>query len=119
MTRGLHRFFVDQGDPGDRGVLSDARVDSPVVLTGTQAHQISRVLRLRVGQQLVFLDGSGREYLVLLEEVRSSTVGGLVQAVLRSRPEPWLQISLYQALVPRDRFETVLQKGSEVGVVRF
>jgi 16S rRNA (uracil1498-N3)-methyltransferase len=89
------------------------------VLTGAQAHQISRVLRLRAGQRLVLLDGRGREFLVLLDEVRSSSVSGLVEAVLVSRPEPGLQITLYQALVPRDRFETVLQKGTEVGIVRF
>jgi 16S rRNA (uracil1498-N3)-methyltransferase len=121
-TRGLHRFFVsvaESATPPDLGILADARVGSAIVLTGTQAHQISRVLRLRAGQQLVLLDGRGHEFLVRLDEVRSSTVSGLVEAVLPSRPEPALHIALYQALVPRDRFETVLQKGTEVGISRF
>ena len=116
MTRGLHRFFADAGDSG---VLADARVGEQIVLSGTQAHQISRVLRLRVGQQVVLLNGSGREYLVRLDVVRSSTVSGQVQGILSSRPEPKLKLTLYQALVPRDRFETVLQKGTEVGIARF
>ena len=116
MTRGLHRFFTDAGESG---VLADARVGRQIVLTGTQAHQISRVLRLKAGQQVVLLDGAGREFLVRLDEVRSSSVGGLVEAVLSSRPEPRLHLTLFQALVPRDRFETVLQKGAEVGIARF
>ena len=54
-----------------------------------------------------------------MDEVRSSSVSGLVEAVLSSRSEPHLKLTLYQALVPRDRFETVLQKGTEVGIGRF
>ncbi|MCC7368363.1 MAG: 16S rRNA (uracil(1498)-N(3))-methyltransferase [Chloroflexi bacterium] len=113
MTRGFHRFFV-QPD-----ALHDARPGVDVVLTGSQAHQISRVLRLKSGQQVVLLAGDGQEHLVRLTEVRSSTVVGTVESVRAGRPEPRLTLTLYQALVPRERFETVLQKGSEVGVARF
>ena len=109
MTAGLHRFFVDPA------LLGGERV----ALTGAQAHQISRVLRLKVGDRVVLLDGAGREYVVRLDEVRSSAVTGVVEAALTSRPEPSLILTLYQALVPRDRFETVLQKGTEVGISRF
>jgi 16S rRNA (uracil1498-N3)-methyltransferase len=104
-----HRFFVDPA------ILGGDRV----ALTGPQAHQISRVLRLAPGDRIVLLDGRGREYLVQLDEVRSSAVGGAVEAVTPSRPEPSPILTLYQALVPRERFETVLQKGTEVGIARF
>src|SRR5687767_970288 len=80
---------------------------------------MSRVLRLKVGDQVVLLDGAGHEYVVRLDEVRSSAVTATVETVQRSRPEPGLILTLYQALVPRDRFETVLQKGTEIGVSRF
>jgi 16S rRNA (uracil1498-N3)-methyltransferase len=109
MTAGLHRFFVDPA------LLGGERV----ALTGAQAHQMSRVLRLKVGDRVVLLDGAGQEYRVRLDEVRSSAVTATVETVRPSRPEPGLILTLYQALVPRDRFETVLQKGTEVGVSRF
>src|SRR5215210_5325323 len=109
MTAGLHRFFVDPA------LLGGERV----ALTGAQAHQIGRVLRLKAGDRVVLLDGAGREYVVRLDEVRSSAVTGAVEAARASRPEPSLVLTLYQALVPRDRFETVLQKGTEVGISRF
>jgi len=109
MSAGLHRFFVPPG------LLGGPRI----ALTGEQAHQISRVLRLKVGDRLVLLDGSGHEYRVRLSEVRSSAVAGDVDDVRVSRPEPRLHLTLYQALVLRDRFETVLQKGTEVGISRF
>jgi 16S rRNA (uracil1498-N3)-methyltransferase len=109
MTAGLHRFFVDPALLGAEHVA----------LTGVQAHQMSRVLRLKVGDRVVLLDGAGNEYVVRLDEVRSAAVTATVETVQRSRPEPGLILTLYQALVPRDRFETVLQKGTEIGVSRF
>lgn len=108
MSGGQHRFFVDPGQlGGDR-----------VALGGPLAHQISRVLRLRAGERIVLLDGTGREHRVALEEVRAGAVIGAVEAIRPSRPEPRLALTLYQALVPRERFEQVLQKGTEVGVRR-
>ena len=109
MSAGLHRFFVDPA------LLGGERV----ALSGAQAHQISRVLRLKSGDRLVLVDGAGRESVVRLDEVRSSAVTGTVESTQRSRPEPKLVLTLYQALVQRDRFETVLQKGTEVGISRF
>jgi 16S rRNA (uracil1498-N3)-methyltransferase len=105
----LHRFFVDPA------LLGTDRV----ALSGPQAHQISRVLRLKAGDRVVLADGDGQEYRVRLDEVRSSAVGGTVEVVRPSRPEPRLILTLYQAHVQRDRFETALQKGTEVGISRF
>jgi len=109
MTSGLHRFFVEPGLLGGE----------QVALTGDQAHQISRVLRLKPGDRVVLVDGIGHDATVRLDEVRSAAVAGTVEAVQPSRPEPSLVLTLYQALVPRERFETVLQKGTEVGISRF
>src|SRR3954454_18958143 len=106
---GLHRFFVEPG------LLGGERV----ALTGAQAHQMSRVLRLKVGDRVVLLDGGKLEYVVRLDDVRSSAVTGMVEPTQPRRPEPALFVTLYQALVPRDRFETVLQKGTEIGISRF
>ena len=71
----LHRFFVEPALlGGDR-----------VVLTGQQAHQMSRVLRLKVGDRVVLVDGAGQEYVVRLDEVRSSMVAGAVESRRQSR----------------------------------
>ncbi len=48
----MHRFFVSP----------DVLRSHPVVLTGDQAHQIRRVLRLRLGDRVILLDGQGWAY---------------------------------------------------------
>ena len=84
-----------------------------------QAHQLHRVLRLRAGDQVIALDGAGVEYAVTLLEVTSRRALGQITAQRPSPGEPALQITLFQSLLKRDKFETVLQKGTEVGVTRF
>jgi 16S rRNA (uracil1498-N3)-methyltransferase len=105
----LHRFFVEPGD-----LAGDV-----VELDGPLAHQVARVLRLRDGDRVVLLDGSGREGEVELVAVTPSRVRGVVRETRVSGGEPRLAVALYQALVPREKLELVIQKGTEVGVSAF
>jgi 16S rRNA (uracil1498-N3)-methyltransferase len=83
------------------------------------AHQLRDVLRARQGTRVILLDNTGYEY-----EVEISWVGkdGGEATVKESRPargEPNTQVHLYQSILKGDRFELVLQKGTEVGVSAF
>ncbi|MCA9920216.1 MAG: 16S rRNA (uracil(1498)-N(3))-methyltransferase, partial [Anaerolineales bacterium] len=105
----MHRFFVDpQHFSGDR-----------IVLPADIAHQIRNVLRLRPGTAVLILDNSGFEYEVLLRQVDRQQVVGEAVAKRPSPNEPAVHLTLYQALMKRDKFEWVLQKGTEIGVSQF
>lgn len=105
----MHRFFVAPDSfAGDRVVLPDQI-----------AHQIRNVLRLRAGTAVVVLDNSGWEYEVLLRQVDRQQVVGEAVAKRPCPNEPSVQLTLYQALMKRDKFEWVLQKGTEIGVSHF
>ena len=105
----MHRFFVDpQNFTGDR-----------VVFPAEMAHQIRNVLRLRVDSAVVVLDNSGAEYEVLLRQVDKQQVVGEAVAKRPSPNEPTVHLTLYQSLMKRDKFEWVLQKGTEIGVSQF
>lgn len=105
----MHRFFVEAVAPRGEAVQLGGRV----------AHQIARVLRLRPGEWIVLLDGSGDERLVELTRVSPSSVLGLVRERRQNRAEPSLAITLYQGSLRREKMELVLQKGTEVGVAAF
>lgn len=101
-----HRFFVEP----------ETILGERVELQGAQAHQIARVLRLRLGERIVLLDGRGHERDVEIVASSAHRVEGIVRSTRPSAGESRLRITLYQALVPRDKLEVVLQKGTEVGV---
>ena len=105
----MHRFFVPpEWIRGERVVLRDAA-----------AHQVSRVLRMSAGDRVAVLDGTGREYTVGLAEFSRDRVEGRVLAVDGGGVEPEGGIVLYQGVLKGDRFQWVLQKGTELGVSAF
>ena len=105
-----YRFFVDSGAIHGRDVLLE---DSEL------AHQIGTVLRLRPGEKITLLDNSGWQHVVALHTVERGRVAGTVERKELAGGEPRTKITLYIALMRPERFEWVLQKGTELGVSAF
>lgn len=105
----MHRFFVSP----------ETVAAGQIVLHGPIAHQICRVLRMRPGERVVLLDGSGQEFETELSLVRPERIEGQVLERRAARSEPCVRLCLYQAMLKANRFEFVLQKGTELGVAEF
>jgi 16S rRNA (uracil1498-N3)-methyltransferase len=104
-----NRFFISP---------SDIQLDQ-VLLSGQQAHQIRSVLRLKVGHNIIVLDNAGYEYEVTLTKVTKDQAAAKILKKRTATGEPRTQITLYQALLAREKFEHVLQKCTELGVAEF
>ena len=104
----MYRFFVDPPVELTPGAL--------VMLPPPVSHQVGRVLRLRPGDRIVLLDGSGREAEVALTAFGHDGVQGEVLACRAVPPPPGPAVTLYQAVLKGDRFAWVLQKATELGV---
>lgn len=83
------------------------------------AHQLHTVLRLATGAEIVLLDGAGHEYVTRLERIERRTIIGRVLAQRPAPGEPGVHLTLYQCSLKADKFEWVLQKGTELGVCSF
>jgi 16S rRNA (uracil1498-N3)-methyltransferase len=88
-------------------------------LSPEQSHQVHHVLRLRPGDAIVVLDGAGAEYDVTLTTVGSRETTGRVTSSRTAAGEPTVEVTLFQSVLAREKFEWVLQKGVEIGVARF
>ncbi len=104
-----NRFFVP---------LSQFEGNS-VRLSAEQAHQVCHVLRLKAGDAIIVLDGAGNEYDVKLTTAHRCEAVGQITDRRKAMGEPAVEIALFQSLLSREKFEWVLQKGTEVGVSRF
>ena len=91
----------------------------PIRLDGDLARQMSRVLRLRPGDRVVLLDGSGREVVAVLRRVDGREVVASPLDRRPGAPEPACAVVLYQGVVRPARFEWLLEKGTELGVAAF
>ncbi len=104
-----HRFFIPP-----------EWLRPPLVhLQGDTAHQIRSVLRMRPGDEVIVLDNSGSEWQVKLTTITKDYVVGQIITRRTVASEPQLHLTLYQAMLKGDRFEWVLQKGTELGVSCF
>ncbi len=104
----MHRFFVPP----------EALAGEVVPLEGEVLHHLGTVLRSRPGEEVLLLDGEG-----LLCRCRIDLLGrrsGRAQVLERWREEEnSLPVRLLQALPKGDKFDLVLQKGTELGVTSF
>jgi 16S rRNA (uracil1498-N3)-methyltransferase len=83
------------------------------------AHHAVRVLRLKVGDDLVLFDGTGGEHLVRIDHIAGSAVTVFQQAFSAREAESPLDLWLGQALCANEKMDWVFQKAVELGVSRF
>lgn len=105
----MRRFFVP----------AETIAGSEVILSPDLAHRISRVLRIRKGDHVILATGGPREYEVELTSLSNKGAMAIVLAEHDPPQEPRVAVTLYQALIKPNRFDLVLEKGTELGVSRF
>ena len=89
----------------------------PLTLAGREAHHALHVLRVRTGDQVVILDGAGRELLCRVENFDRDKLQ-LIVLETKSVPAPPCQITLLQAVPKGKIIESIIQKATELGVTR-
>jgi 16S rRNA (uracil1498-N3)-methyltransferase len=104
----LHRFFV----------APDALRGDPVEIAGEVVHHLRTVLRLAPGAELLLLDGEGHCCRARLTAVGRERATATVTARWHETENP-CPLRLLQALPKGDKFDLVLQKGTELGVTVF
>lgn len=105
----MHRFFLPP----------DAIHGSQVQFSPDQARQLRSVLRLSAGDEVEALDGRGTAHRVELQHIGKSQAFGRILKTELAGGEPAGELVLCQSIIRGDRFESVLQKGVELGVTRF
>lgn len=101
----MHRFFYP---PASKKLAS--------IGDGEIVHQLSNVLRMEKGEDVVFFNGDGNEYIFHIEHITKKDIRGSVDRVEKNSREPKRFVTLYCAILKRENFELVCQKGTEVGV---
>ncbi len=102
----MRRFYVEPGTVRGRQISLGQEL----------VHRLSRVLRMRPGEQFVIFDGSGREWVVELREMSRREAVAAIVGQAEPPPAPEVSLTLYMGLIKEPRFELVLEKATELGV---
>jgi 16S rRNA (uracil1498-N3)-methyltransferase len=100
------RFFVDPEQIGAE----------EAVLEGSIARQISKVLRLKIGDAIALLDGLGNVYHAEIAAISAETVRARILSKETSVNEPSLRLVLASCVPKSDRTELIVQKCTELGI---
>ncbi|HRX58035.1 MAG TPA: RsmE family RNA methyltransferase [Eubacteriales bacterium] len=85
-------------------------------ITGDDAKHIARVLRMHAGETLSLCDGAGMEYDARITAVSPDEVLCSIGEPRPSLVESPCRVTLFQCLPKAGKFETVVQKCTELGV---
>ena len=83
----------------------------------TGAH-LAKVLRARSGDGVVLFNGDGREFTGAIEKVQGTRVSASIGAARSIDRESPFQLTLVQCVPRGDRMDFIVQKATELGVVR-
>ncbi len=82
-------------------------------------NQVKRVLRLNAGDRIIVLNESAVEFEIQLVVDADGNYRGKILLRKANHAEPEVKLSLYVSLTQREKFEWILQKGTEAGVSAF
>ncbi len=90
-----------------------------ISLQADEARHLREALRLKPGDEVYVFDGGGKEFQCEIEDIRRDSARLKVLAeVDPAKPESPLALTLAVALLKSDKFDLVVQKATELGVVR-
>jgi 16S rRNA (uracil1498-N3)-methyltransferase len=102
----LHRFIGDFNLGQDKIEIKDKDIIS----------QISKVLRLKAGDQFILSDGKGEEAVAEISEMGKSSLSAVIIKKYKNQNDPETKAYLYCAILKRENFEIAVQKAVEAGI---
>lgn len=90
-----------------------------VTLNEGETRHLRDVLRITAGETVAVFDGEGREFECRVDRIekRSATLSVIAQ-IEPAAPESTLKITVAAAVTPAEKFDLIVQKMVELGVVR-
>lgn len=105
-----HRFFAEN---------VNYPAESEISLTGEEFAHAKTVLRVEEGEEIVLLDGSGKEYSAIVTKIEKRGLSAHILGATECGREPISSITLVCGFLKNaDKNEIIVQKAVELGVER-
>jgi 16S rRNA (uracil1498-N3)-methyltransferase len=87
-----------------------------VALPAEEGAHLTRVLRLRPGDEVRVFDGGGREFAAVVEDAAKAGVRVRIGAAVEPAPERGVAVTLAQAVLKGDKMDDVVRDAAMMGV---
>lgn len=109
MPKSIPRFFVD----AECITKAEKRV---LICDRSQVAQLTKVLRAKVGDKVICLDGSGMLFECAIASISAKQVDATILSECKPENDPLVRVCLALPLLKGGRFEWALEKACEIGV---
>ena len=89
-----------------------------LVLRESEAHHV-KVNRHQPGDRIIVSDGCGTSYDCTIAEIQSGGIRVTIDNVIQGRGETTFRLTLAIAMPKKDKFEWLIEKGTEIGILNF
>lgn len=93
--------------------------DGYVNITGDDAKHIVRVMRMKIGDKIICCEKAGSCYLSQISNIADDLVTAKIISQEDKSVELPIHVTISQGLPKGDKFELVIQKGTELGAASF
>lgn len=105
----MQRYFVS----------SSRFKDNNITITGDDVHHITRVMRYNVGDKIICNNEEGKAAICRISQVTSDEVQVIIETWLNENVELPINVTIAQGIPKGDKFDLVVQKGTELGAHAF
>ena len=104
----MANFYIDKSDI----------TENCAIITGEEAQHISRVLRMKKGDNVTLCDGEGTFYEAILSDFSDKSVTAEITSLRKAETEPEVKLTIFQGVPKNPKLETIVQKLTEIGAVK-
>lgn len=102
-----------------RYFLTNEQDEQNIIFSKEDIHHIRRVMRMKEGDHVYAVFPDGRAAVAVLSSVTDTSVSAKVEEWLAQSPELPVEVVLACGLVKGDKFDYIIQKGTELGAAGF
>lgn len=103
-----------------RYFISKEQVEDQIIkITGEDVHHIARVMRNKPGDMFICNTDDGKSALCKIKEMHEAEVQAVIESWLDEFAELPVEVTIAQGIPKGDKFEWILQKGTELGATKF
>jgi len=104
----MHRFFVEKGQ------ISDPKIE----ILGSDVKHIKDVIKLKI-EENIEISSDGITYLCEISSISKEKITAIIIEKKKGSNESPVNIILYQGLAKGSKMDTIIQKGTEMGIKEF
>lgn len=105
----LQRYFIP----------SDDWHKDEVIIKGADSHHISHVMRMKEGDRIICNDSDGQAAICKITAIHEDAIKTAVVELVEENKELPISITIVQGIPKGDKFDLILQKGTELGANAF